>query len=436
MRYKKRLFWFVVILLAIIPVLLLIINSSGKFSDYDSASHTLGQIAGLIGMTLFAITFILPTRMKFIEDAFGGLDKVYRVHSIIGGTALILILFHPLLLVFKFIPESVNLAARYLLPSIYWSVNFGIIALVGMILLICFTLYTRMKYNKWKFSHRFLGIVFMLAVLHIFLVRGTISQDDIFNGYYIYVAIVSIIGLSGFIYSTLFRDRIASHALYKIKSLNKLGENIYEIILSPSVNKALNYKAGQFVFVRFNNKKLGEEPHPFSIASTSNNPLLKIIIKGLGDFTTRLSDLNVGDEVNVEGPYGRFNYEKGGEEQIWVAGGIGITPFIGMSEEIANNPQLGKKVELYYTVKCPKDLIYLNKFKELESRSNNFRVIPWISDEKGFIRLENIGSMSKNLSNKEFFICGPQTLKDCITNDLINLGISKDKIHQEEFGFK
>jgi predicted ferric reductase len=436
MRYKKLLFWFVILLLAIIPVLLLIINSSGKFSDYDSVTHTLGQIAGLIGMTLFAITFILPTRMKFIEDAFGGLDKVYRIHSIIGGTALILILFHPLLLVLKFIPESVNLAAKYLLPSTYWSVNFGIIALAGMILLICFTLYFGMKYNKWKFSHRFLGIVFTLAVLHIFLVRGTISQDEIFNGYYVYVAIVSIIGLSGFTYSTLFRDKIASHALYKIKSINKLGENIYEIILSPSVNKALNYKAGQFVFVRFNNKKLGDEPHPFSIASTSNNPLIKIIVKGLGDFTNRLSDLNVGNEVNVEGPYGRFNYEKGGKEQIWIAGGIGITPFIGMSEEIANNTNLGKKVELYYTAKTSKDLIYINNFKELESKSNNFRIIPWISDEKGLIKLENIRKMSKDLDNKDFFICGPQRLKECITEDLISLGISKDKIHQEEFGFK
>jgi predicted ferric reductase len=435
MKYKKLLFWFVILLLAIIPVFLLISNSSGKFSDYGSTSHTLGQIAGLIGMTLFAITFILSTRMKFIEDAFGGLDKVYRIHSIIGGTALILILLHPLLLVFKFIPESINLAAKYLLPSSYWSVNFGIIALAGMILLLCFTLYFGMKYNKWKFSHRFLGIVFILAVLHIFLVRGSVSQDDIFNGYYVYVAIVSLIGLGGFTYSTLFRDKIASHAIYKIKSLNKLGENVYEIILSPK-DKQLKYKAGQFVFVRFNNKKLGDEPHPFSIASTSNNPLMKIIIKGLGDFTNQLSDLNVGEEVNVEGPYGRFNYEKGGKEQIWVAGGIGITPFIGMSEEIANNPNLGKKVELYYTAKTLKDLVYIKEFRGFESRSNNFKVIPWISNEKGFLKLENIARISKDLNNKEFFICGPQTLKDCITNDLIILGISKDKIHQEDFGFK
>lgn len=436
MNYKRLLTWFVIILFAILPVFFLILGKSGNMpTGYGPITHVLGQITGLIGMSIFAITFLFSTRIKFIEDAFGGLDKVYKIHGILGGTALALILFHPLLLVFNFVPDSINLAVKYLLPSTYWSVNLGIIALTGMIILICLTLYAGIKYHKWKVSHKFLGVIFILAVLHIFLVRGTISQDNIFNGYYVYAAIVSLIGLSGFTYSLLFRNVLASHEVYEIKAINKPGKNIHEIVLSPK-DKQLKYKSGQFVFVRFKNKSLGKEPHPFSITSTSNNPTLKIIIKGLGDFTNRLSELNVGEEVQVEGPYGRFDYQDGGKNQVWIAGGIGITPFIGMARDLTKNINIKIKVDLYYTARTREDLISIEEFKKLESENTNFKVIPWISNEKGLITVRDIERISKDLKEKDFFICGPQKLKENIKEDLLRLKVNEKKIHQEDFGFR
>ena len=433
MNLKKSILILITILIVGIPILLVSLNSSGKFADYGTASHTLGQIAGLTGMTLFALTFILSTRAKFIEDAFNGLDKVYGAHGVLGASAFILILFHPLLLVLRFIPEKIDLAAKYLLPHGALSINFGIIALVGMIILICLTIYSNIKYNRWKFSHEFLGAVFILAALHIFLVRGTASQDNIFGGYYIYAIVISLIGLIGFVYNLLLRNKIAPHKSYQIKSVNKLTNCIYEIILSPE-KEQLRYKSGQFVFVKFKNKIVGKEPHPFSLASSSNNPLLRIIVKNLGDFTGSLDNLRVGDKVNVEGPYGRFNYKRHGREQIWIAGGIGITPFIGMAEDLMKNKS-PQSVELYYTAKTKEDLVCINELKEIESKTANFKVIPWVSNEKGYLTAKEI-TKGKNLNSKDFFICGPEKLKQDITSGLINLGIKKDKINQEEFGFR
>jgi predicted ferric reductase len=436
MKFNKFLTWFVIILLAIIPVILLIVGKDGAgFANYDSITHMFGQIAGLIGMTLFAITFILSTRIKFIEDAFGGLDKVYGVHGILGGTALILILFHPLLLVLNFIPESVNLAVKYLLPSSYWSVNFGIIAFVGMILLLCMTLYIGMKYQKWKISHRFLGLVFALAVLHIFLVRNTIAQDNIFNGYFIYAIIVSFIGLAAYSYSVLFRDKIASGRQYIIKSINKKNAGVHEVVMYSEYTP-LKYKSGQFVFLKFKNKNVGSEPHPFSIASSSNNPLLKVIIKNLGDFTCKIPDLKVGDKVYVEGPYGRFNSDRNKGDQIWVAGGVGITPFLGMAEDLLKNPNMENTIDLYYSVRSPEDFIELKRLKEIESKVTNFKLVPWDSEVKGYITVDKIFQISKDLRDKDFYICGPHTLKESITNGLLKEGVLKKNIHQEEFNFK
>jgi len=84
--------------------------------------------------------------------------------------------------------------------------------------------------------------------------------------------------------------------------------------------------AGQFAFVRFD---AGEGAHPFTITSPwVGDGRLVFLIKGLGDYTKRLPTLlQPGPVLRVEGPYGTFTFKGTQPRQIWVSGGIGITPF-------------------------------------------------------------------------------------------------------------
>lgn len=423
---KTFLGWIGIIVIVLIPALAWFYLGEERVEFSGSRTHSLGELFGLIGMTMFSLTFLLSTRIEFIEDIFGGLDKVYIVHAILGGTALIFILFHPIFLVLKFIPAQLKLAASYLLPSSYWSVNFGIIALLGLIVLIGITLFTRIKYHKWKFSHEFLGLVFALAVLHIFLVRGIVAGGNIFSGYYFYAGIVSIIGIGSFLYSLFIKGRIIKNAIYTIKSIKEKG-NTFEIVLIPE-HKPITYKSGQFVFIRFYNNRLSSEAHPFSIASKPDAEELKIVIKKLGDYTQEIGELQQGDEVAVEGPYGRFNCYSKNKEQVWIAAGIGITPFIGMTECLDK----GGKVDLYHTAR-DNDFIGEEEFSNIQN--NNFKYTRWDSDKKGKITIEDVKKGSGNLKRKEFFMCGPTAFKESMIKGLLKEGVDAEDIHQEDFDF-
>lgn len=430
--------WIVLIVLSLTPAVLLLAFGPeiSEFNSYGSITHGVGEICGLVGMTMFALTFVLSTRIKAIEDVFGGLDKVYIVHGILGGIALILILAHPIFLVLKFIPQDVSLAATYLLPDftpsvVYWSVNFGIIALILMIALIFITLYTKMRYHRWKFTHEFLGLVFVLAVLHIFLVRGNASQDNIFDGYYYYASVVSLIGLSAFSYSLFIKDRTIMNAIYKVKSISR-SRDVFVLELSPE-HKPLAYESGQFVFVRFYNQILSREAHPFSIASKSNSPTIRIAIKKLGDYTDKLDSLKEGDKVLIEGPYGRFNYRNYDEKnQVWIGAGIGITPFLGMVEDLDKD----SNVCLFYTVKEDSDFLGYDLFTESAKKSKNFRFYPWVSSKQGHLNVDAIKKSGVNLKECEFLICGSQKLKEELTEQLLREGVRKSKIHEEAFDFR
>lgn len=433
-RETKKFFgWTVLVILSLIPVFLLFAFGPGgsEFSGYAGVTQAMGEITGLVGMTIFALTFVLSTRIKWIEDVFGGLDKVYIVHGIMGGTALVLLLSHPVFLVLKFVPNNLILAATYLLPGSFWSSNFGIIALYGMILLIFITLFTKVKYHNWKFSHEFLGLVFFIAVLHIFLVRGTISKDYIFHGYYVYSAVVSAIGLSAFFYSLFIKNRATKNAVYSIKNISH-RKGVWHLELSPE-HKPIEYKSGQFIFIRFYNEKLSTESHPFSIASKSGSQTIKIVIKSLGDFTKKLEHLKIGDKVSIEGPYGRFHFRDKGKEQIWIAGGIGITPFLGMVEDLEKSQQF--KVDLYHTVKEKEDFIGKNLLETISRDTANFRFFPWNTQENGFIKIEDVAKNS-GLKNKEIFLCGPGGFKEAMTEQLLEKGVKKSNIHEEAFEFR
>lgn len=435
-RWKKILGWVVILTISFMPIALLSLFGPGEnFSDYSSITHTLGEIAGLVGITMFALTFILSTRIKPIEDVFGGLDKVYIVHGVLGGTALIVILAHPILLVLKFIPAQIKTAATYLLPTGYWSVDFGIIAIICMIILIFITLFTKMKYHHWKFTHEFLGLVFLFAILHMFLVRGDASKDYIFSGYYIYATIVSAIGLGAFSYSLLIKDRIIKNAIYKIDNIVH-NKELFTLEIVPE-HKPLNYQAGQFIFIRFYNEKLSKEAHPFSIASKSDKDKLKIIIKSLGDFTSRLEHLKPGDKVSVEGPYGRFNFRNyENKQQIWIAAGIGITPFVGMVEDLEEHSHYEREVDLYFSANNDSDFVGYDFFLDAAKKIKNFKFIPWNSTTNGRLNIESIKKLSGELKDKEILICGPTGFKESIIHNLIKEGVKEYNIHEEMFDFR
>jgi len=87
------------------------------------------------------------------------------------------------------------------------------------------------------------------------------------------------------------------------------------------------HESGQFVFVTFD---ASEGAHPFTISSAwTGDGHMQFLIKDLGDYTKVLpATLKVGDPVKIEGPYGRFNFSGTRRRQIWVGGGIGVTPFV------------------------------------------------------------------------------------------------------------
>src|SRR5690606_31586100 len=130
-------------------------------------------------------------------------------------------------------------------------------------------------------------------------------------------------------YRLVFSRRVG-RLRYVVTDIERPANNIVELSLEPR-GRALEYAPGQFVYLAPYDPALragyGEE-HP-STLSSSPAGRRRVAIKDLGDASRAIQDIARGSEVRIEGPYGDFfRGDADASDELWIAGGIGITPFL------------------------------------------------------------------------------------------------------------
>lgn len=419
---------FLIAILSIIPVgIWAFMEPLGvRFLDVNSITTSIGQIFGLVGMTLFSLNLILAGRFKFLDKYFKGLDRVYIHHSKIGSLAFSFMLFHPILLAVKYLAISTKEAALFFVPFLDMPVTWGIISLLILIVLISLTFYFKIKYNVWKISHKFMILAFAFSFLHTLLISSDISRNY-FLRYYIFT--LAIIGLGVSVHQAIFNKILSKKFKYKVKNVSLMNDDIIEVQMEAVGNKMI-FTPGQFAFFVFKGINNNPESHPFSLSSSGSENDLKITVKNLGDYTSELKNLKINDEVVIDGPYGNFSYKNvDSNNQIWIAGGIGITPFLSMAKSLDSM----YNVDLYYSVKENKEAVYIKSLQDIALNMSNFKFNLWTAKEKGYINGKYVSDMSNGLESKDIFLCGPPMFMESLRKQFISLGVDNKKIHYENF---
>jgi predicted ferric reductase len=301
-----------------------------------------------------------------------------------------------------------------------------VLILVGVLLSAAPYFKRKIPYHKWINIHKLMGLFYVMAVIHGIMVKSLIQELPITR---IYVFGMAFIGVGAWIYRAFLFNLLHRKIDYTITDVTKKGHGITEVSMQP-VAKSLQYLAGQFAFFNFPsiNKR---EQHPFTISSHPYADGLRITVKELGDFTNDFNNkLKIGDSVFVEGPYGHFSsrYIKE-KEQIWIAGGIGITPFLSLAKYMYTN-----KVNLFWCVNSEEEAVYSNELETIAKDNPNFNFTIWSSKASGYLTADEL--KLKNYVDKGYLICGPKTLKENMIKQLGAKGVKDKSIYDEEFAFR
>jgi predicted ferric reductase len=144
--------------------------------------------------------------------------------------------------------------------------------------------------------------------------------------------------------------------------------------------------------------------------------------------------LKEGDLVTVEGPYGRFEFNNKKPRQIWVAGGIGIAPFVARIKALMKKPD-GKMIDLFYSASEPEDQQFLDRLRTASSEAN-VRLHVLVPAKDGRLNAERICQMVPEWKEADFWFCGPAGFGQSLRDDLVASGLSSDDFHQELFDMR
>ncbi|MCX6701675.1 MAG: ferric reductase-like transmembrane domain-containing protein [Candidatus Zambryskibacteria bacterium] len=422
-----------IVILAIIPLIIWFFMSplALRFSSSSTSFRSLGQLTGLSGMALLSINFILAARFRFLDKLFNGLNVVYIKHHLIGAIAFCLLLFHPTFLIIQYLYISLKSSFLFIFSMQNWAINLGELSLLVFIVLMVFTFYFNFKYQNWKNTHKYLGIVLLLGGLHMLLIPSDISNNVTLKYYMLGLA---IIGAYSYFYRTILGVYKKGEYKYKLEKIIKVNDNVVELKLSPLARK-IKFLPGQFVFLRFDNNGILSESHPFSITSCTDDDNLSLGIKTLGDYTSMVYLLKPGAICLIEGPFGAFSYTKSNSKrQIWIAGGIGITPFLSMARQI-NSGKVDKnyKIDLYYSVKNSNEAVFSDELAEISKQNDNFKFYQHFSEKDGRISANSVVKNNSDIHNVEIFLCGPSEFMRSLRSQFVKLGFDNSKIYSEEF---
>lgn len=400
--------------------------TNGEEATLNSLIYDVGKLIGLIGFLFLSILIISGDIARFL-DKFIGIDRIIKFQRKFALMTSVFVLAHPILFIF-----SSGTVFNYILPDFsYLSLALGIFAFYGFIVVMsCSLIYKRISYNVWQYIHILTYVLFFFGLYHAI----NIGSDT--NNLFIKIifAILFFSLIIGVIYRTAYKIKQGGNK-FKVKEVRWETSDTFRLILKT--NKKFNFKAGQFCFLRLNKEKLYAR-HPFTISSSPNNEDLEFTIKLNGRFTKSASKLKKDEEVIVDGPFGIFNLQNQKKEAVFIAGGVGITPFMSI---LQNKLETGDntKTTLLYGVKTEKEIIFKPRLDEIKEKW--FKKVYALSKENKSGKEYEFGRITKvllqkyvpNILGSIFYICGPKSMEKELRKDLLELGVKKENILFEDF---
>ncbi len=423
-------------------VALAVVWAAGRPAGGSTASYV-GQFLGAEAILLLSIALVLISTLPWVEQWFDGIDRaaIWHRRLAIGGLVL--------------------LAPHIMLSSGDGDGGLGgplgAIGAIGMLALALWAILPRWQsvvpgplrglvvaardapgvlhvrrlfggYERWRALHKLTGLFVAAGFLHGVLDGTPFDGAPLLR--WTYVAIGAT-GLAFYVYREVLARFFLSLHDYEVAAVNPVDEGLVEVTLRP-LGRPMQHVPGQFAMVYLEGKD-GWHRHPFTIASAPQEGLVRVTVKALGDYTSRLHEtLEPGMPAVIGGPHGRFSHHKGTDRQVWVAGGVGVAPFLSWLRAL--DADHAAQVDFFYTSAGAAPLG--EEIRDVAAGQPRLRahLVDTTHDER--LTAAEILRHAGDPRGLSVFMCGPAPMLRSLQAQLHAAGVPSRHIHREYFDWR
>ena len=220
----------------------------------------------------------------------------------------------------------------------------------------------------------------------------------------------------------------------KIIEVKEVADFTKSYVLEKPEN--FKYLAGDHGYIELS----PDNGKPFSLVSSPHENLIEFatIIRDSSKWKQELNNKKAGDELILSGPYGKFGYQEHEKDIVFIAGGIGITPFMSIMRYLTEENK-DTKVTLLYSNKTLKRTAFKDEIDSLANKNDNIKVIYTMTEDesydgnKGRIDSNFIKENVENLKEKTWYVAGPPKMV-VVMNSILKEEFKIENIKLDSFG--
>ena len=399
--------------------------------------YEIARSFGLAGFVILAMQPVLVARLKWIERPFG-MDMLSRFHKSMGIFVTAMMVSHPVLMEF-----GGGQVLGFSQPWYIWVGKAGLVLLLIHTLISVYSNRVGLTFEQWRRIHYVLAPLIIVLVF----VHSMEAGDDLkLPQVQVFWVILLAAAAAAYIYHKIIIPARLRRSPYRVVDVQPEAPKVWTVKLAPPEGEALYaYQPGQFHFITFNRgPNLPTEEHHWTISSSPTQiGFVSSTIKESGDFTATIGLTKPGDTALVQGPFGRFSYTLYPKEKdfVFIAGGIGMTPLMSMLRHMRDT-KAEVDVMLLYANRTEKDIVFREELAAIEAgEAPRLKVVhvlsvpePGWNGETGYVDREKIARyLTKNMTEKAFYVCGPPAMNTKVIETLLAMGVPYPRIHTEIF---
>lgn len=404
----------------------------------------IGQLLGAESILLMSVALTLISTLPWVESWFHGIDRAAIWHRRLAIAGVVLLLPHILL---ASNPDGTSLGGQL-----------AVIGAIGLIALAIWSILPRWRailpaplvtpidalrktaignlvnwlfgnYERWRAVHRLTGLFVAAGFVHGLLDATSFDNEPVLR--WSFVAAGGV-GLAFYAYREVLARYFWPFHDYQVERVEHVGTGLIEISLAP-LGQPLVFRPGQFVLLYIETKE-GWVRHPFTISSAPQERLIRFTIKALGDHTSRMeATLRPGMPAVLGEPHGRFDWRTGTDHQIWIAAGVGVTPFLSWLRSLDDNLQ--QEIDFYYSADGPAP--FADEILAIASRHPTLHA--HLVDTSASGRLspdEVLAAIAAPRRELSIYMCGPERMLDQFKGAMRHAGVPRAQIHHEYFNVR
>ena len=395
----------------------------------------IGRLTGLLGAYLALVQLILLARLPALERLVG-FDRLTVWHRWNGHVCIDLIVAHVIFTVWGYSlldrigvgSEVSTMLGGGIYPGMV-TATIGTGLLIAVVASSLVIVRRRLRYEWWYAVHLMAYAGIALAWFHEIPTGNEFVLQRVASDYWRALALLAIaivvvwrvlVPLAG-----MFRYRL------RVAELAIEGPGVVSLRITGRNLERLGAHAGQFFLWRFLAPRAWGTAHPFSLSAAPGGGSLRITVKGLGDHTARIAQIEPGTRVLAEGPFGVFTDERRrGDKAVLIAGGIGITPIRALAETMKGD------LIVLYRVMAEQDVIFRAELDALAA-AGRFVVHYLVGDHNGdgrdLLAPAHLLRLVPDLTERDVFLCGPPAMTALIRRNVCAAHVPRRQIHAERF---